>query len=493
VKLERRIVFTIAGVVLFIHLLFATRYGWFRDELYYVACGNRLDWGYVDHPPLVAVFAWLGHGNLHVIRLFASLATCGTIVLAAALAQTFGGGRVAQTAAALATACAPYELAIGHIYTMNAFEPVFWGGIALLIAKSLKDGDSRRLIWLGPLVGVALLNKHSASWPVATFAASLLVYRRELLWKKEVGIAAVIATLIFLPHVRWQIIHGFPTREFARSALNGKNEPYGPLGLFVQLALLSQPLAVPLWLAGWIGLFAFADLRPFRVVGLAVVLLVLLVGFTQAKAYYLGPAWPWLFAAGGVVAERLVRKRIWLVAYASVHVIATLILMPAAIPILDVPHYQQYAATLGMLGKANVGEKMRPAALPQLYADMHGWKELAETTMTAFEALPAEDRQSAAIVTGNYGEASAIEFFGHGLPPIGSGNNGWWLWGPPLANPAVLILVGGVDDDAICQSTTELARADHPLARGDQRDVPIRKCVPKSALAELWPSLKHYR
>jgi hypothetical protein len=500
---ERRVVPAIAVAIVGLHLVFAGRYGWFRDELYYVACGRRLALGYVDHPPLVAVVARIAGvlfgDSLVGLRSFAALAAGVTILMTGALARAFGGGRIAQIVAALGVALAPYDLVVGHIYTMNGFEPVAWSGIALVVARAIRDESAKRLVWLGPIVGLGVLNKHSASWPVLALTLALaLSPSRKLLARRETWIAAGIATLIVAPHLAWQASNGFPTREFARAALAGKNEPYGVAGLLGQLLQLFHPLLAPLWLAGLVGLLGWRELRPFRPFAVAVLLLIALVFGTQAKAYYLGPAWPWLFAAGGVVTERAMRGRLWrriLFVYGALAIAGAVALMPAAMPILEVASFQRYARALGVLGEQRTGEKMRPASLPQLFADMHGWPELARTVRDVVGELPSSERANAIILASNYGEASAIEHFGAGLP-VGSGDNAWWLWGPPRPAPSVVVWVGARRDalDVLFADVREAARADHPLARADERDLAVYVCrQPKRDLADAWPRLKHYR
>jgi len=508
-----------------LHLACAARYGWFRDELYYVACARRLAFGYVDHPPLVAVVARaslvLFGDSIVGLRLFAATAAGLLVVVAAALARSMDGGRAAEGIAALAVAVAPYDLVVGHVFTMNALEPLVWGGLALVVTRTLADLDEaggahgsgtasalgaatrKRLLWLGPIVGLGILGKHSASWPVAALALGLLVSpARRVLWQWETGIAALIALVLVLPHVVWQIQHGFPTREFARAALAGKNEPYGPAGLVAQLVQLFHPLLVPLWLAGLASLLAGMRGR-FRPLGIALLLLVGLVFATQAKVYYLGPAWTWLFAAGAVAFERLalptLRRRRLLLAYLVLVVLGGAALLPAAVPVLPIASFQAYARALGGLGEQRTGEVMESAALPQLYADMFGWPELARTVERVVADLAPEERAGAVIVAANYGEASAIEHLGRGLPPVVSGDNAWWLWGPPPGRPSpeVVVWVGKRDTSrlaASCGELEEVARADHPLARADERHLPIHVCRrPVPSLVEAWPGLKHYR
>src|SRR5258707_10054758 len=122
------LVLYLAGAKLLLHLVTAERYGIFRDELYYLACAEHLDWGYVDQPPLIAVVAWIARHafgeSLLGLRLIPALAGAGTVWLAAVLAREMGGGPFAQVPAAPAVWAVPIYLIIHHWLTMNAFDPL---------------------------------------------------------------------------------------------------------------------------------------------------------------------------------------------------------------------------------------------------------------------------------------------------------------------------------------------------------------------------------
>jgi hypothetical protein len=501
-RADRLVVAIALGVVLF-HLAFAARYGWFRDELYYVACARRLAWGYVDHPPMVAVFARLALAlfgeSLVGLRAFAALAAGGTALLAGELAREMGGARFAQGLAAFVTALAPYDLAVGHFYSMNAFEPLVWGGVTLVFVRAANRDDARVLLWLGPIVGLGVLNKHSAAWPVAGLALGMaLSPARRFFARREVWIAAAIAALIVLPHLLWQYDNGFPTREFAKNALSGKNEPYGVLGFVWQEALLTHPLAAPLWMGGLAALARLDALRAFRPIAVMYFFVATLIVATQAKAYYLAPSYGALFAAGAVAFERLVRARWARAAYTTVFGLGAAALVPLVVPVLSAADFQRYAKHLGSIGEVKTGEKQKPSALPQLYADMHGWPEMAARVR---EVALAEG-ESIAVLADNYGQASAVEMFAH--LPVASGNNGWWLWGPPrpppgapseLGWPRALVTIGYETEELspFFADVREAGRVSHPLARADEQDLPICVCrAPTVPIDEAWPRFKRY-
>ena len=124
----------IAAVKLLVHLYAGRHYGYFVDELYYLACSRHLDWGYVDQPPLIALLTWIGRmllgDSLPAIRFLPALAGVAEVALAALLARELGGKRFAQALAALSVLAAPGILLGNNLLTMNAFEPLFWMGCA---------------------------------------------------------------------------------------------------------------------------------------------------------------------------------------------------------------------------------------------------------------------------------------------------------------------------------------------------------------------------
>jgi hypothetical protein len=492
----------LAAVKLLLHLATNGRYGYFRDELYYLACGERLAFGYVDHPPLIAFVTKLARVTLgesiRSLRFVPALAGATVVALTSMLARELGGRRFAQMLAGLAVLIAPYFLVTGTILTMNGLEPVFWASCALLLVRAIRRESSKELFWLGPIVGLGLLNKHSMTWPVAALFLGLAVGKsRRILASKQVVLAALIASAIVAGHVVWQVQHHFPTREFMKNALSGKNEPYTLLGFFGEQLKLAHPLTAPIWIAGLLTSFTGRKARLTRPLGVAFCAIFVLIVATGAKAYYLGPAYPWLFAIGAVSLERWTKRAVR-IALVSLMLVTGLALAPMAIPMLPIETYQRYAAAFGEVGKVKSGEKLRLGALPQTYADMFGWDTMTARVADVFATLDAPEKLSSAILTGNYGEASAIEFFGrrYGLPRVISGDNGWYLWGPGSPNPQVVIAVGLSRRDLglAFEDVRQVAIIEHPLARPDETGLPVYVCRnPRAPLDAIWPQFKHYR
>src|SRR5687768_11496782 len=207
----------IALATFLLHLVVIERYGIFRDELYYLACSERLTWGYVDHPPLsiavlAAVRGLLGD-SLAAIRLPAAAAHAAAVFLTSVITRELGGGRFAQALAAVAVAVAPVFLGSSHFFSMNALDLLFWALATLLLVRTLKASSRRGWLLLGVVVGLGLLNKISVLWFILGLGVGLLVTpHRKHLATPGPWLAAMAAGLLFLPHVLWQAQNGWPTR-----------------------------------------------------------------------------------------------------------------------------------------------------------------------------------------------------------------------------------------------------------------------------------------
>jgi hypothetical protein len=493
----------LAAATTLLHLATAGGYGIFRDELYYLANAQHLDWGYVDHPPLVALLAWLVRHTLGTsllaLRAVPAIAAGVVVLLTTLLVRQLGGGRWAPVLAGAAVALAPVYLSLFTILSMNAVDLVVWAGLALVLARILATGDGRLWLVFGAVAGVGLQNKVSVLF-FGFGAAVGLVAAREWahLRDRRLWLGGGLAALLFAPHVIWQVAQGWPTIEFMIRAATFKNVALGPLAFVGEQVMMLNPVAAPLWVGGLGYLLAGRSMRPFRALGFAY-LAVLLVMLTQnAKSYYLAPIYPVLFAAGAVLVERASRgsRLAWLTPASVAAILASgLAFAPLAKPLLPVEAYVSYASALGVGPSSS--ERHHLGRLPQFFADMHGWRELAEAVAEVHRALPPEERAAACVFGQNYGQAGAIDFFGPslGLPPAISGHNSYWLWGPRGCDGRVLIIIGGDPGDH-----REVFASVTPAGRFQCRD-----CMPYESdqvlwvgrgltrpLAEVWPGVKHF-
>ncbi len=492
-----------AGIKVLAHLVVGNGYGYFRDEFYYLACSRNLAWGYVDHPPLsVAVLrAWttLFGDSVVAIRLLAVLAGAAAIYLIGWIARRLGGGPFAQALAMTAAVVAPIYLSAGSSFSMNSFDLLFWTAAAGLLIRILEGGEDRLWPWLGLLLGLGLLNKISVLWlGFGLFVALLLTGYRRVLATRGPWIAGGIAALVFLPHIVWQIAHDWPTLEFIRNATGEKMRSVAIGEFVVSQVRMLHPLVLPIWLGGLGYLLFHRDARPYRFLALIwISVAALLIVNGASRPGYLGPAYPALLAAGGVAVERLLapqRLRLLRPALIGLLVLGGLLLAPVALPILPVESYIAYAETIGIA--PSTSERKELAELPQHFADMFGWTELADEIERVTATLTPQEREVVCVFTYNYGEAGALQTLGRGrgLPPAISGHNNYWLWGPGDCG-GLLLVIGGTEagHTRLYESAEQVGmkRCDYCMPYED--DVPIWLLRgPKETAVEFWPSIAHF-
>jgi hypothetical protein len=441
-----------------IHLLINAfgGYGLFRDELYYLSCSKRLDWGYVDQPSfsliILAVSRLIFGESLFAVRLVPALTGGAVVFLTGLIAREMKGSRWAIGLAMLASLMSPHYLAWGGFYSMNVFELFFWALTAYILIRLINSADGKYWYLLGLASGLGVLNKLGILWFIAGIAIGILFSPGERRWltKKEPYLAAGIIALFMLPYLIWNLQHNFATLEFIRNASQDKYGSITPLDFLAGQLLLSNPLSLPLWVAGLISLLIARRTKGYRILGIAylVAAAILLVN-GHSKAEYLAPAYSMLFAAGAATFGRRLEagKTKWLkVAYPMVLIITGILLAPFAVPVLPVEKYLAYQRTLGVQQQSVEGLELQE--LPQFYADMFGWEELAKTVSDVYLGLPEEERGKTVVYARNYGRASALEYYGkkYPLPTVVSPHNSWWYWGVDemtTGRYTTIIIVGG--------------------------------------------------
>jgi hypothetical protein len=469
-----------------LHLATGGRYGIFRDELYYWDCANHLAWGYVDHPPLsIALLAgWKSvfGDSLLSLRILPALAGGALILLVARLAARMGGGTLAQGLAALVTPAVPSYLGITGFYSMNAYELLFWVAGYLIVVAILDGGRRSAWIALGVCVGLGVQNKISVGVFAAAAGVTILAATR-LRALRTVGpiVASTIAILLFVPHIVWQIANDWPTREFIENAQRYKMSAMGPLAFLGGVAMEMGPLLVPWYLAGLVALLLHPSLRRVRPLAILFLLSLTIFMLNRSKPYYTVAAFPPLIAAGAVWIEAMAARprRRWVVPVAAGYAVVSIaVTTPFAIPLLPVEKFLAYQHAIGI--RPSSGENRDDAELPQFFADRFGWKELADQVAGLVDALPKDERAACLIVTDNYGQAGAINYFGrrYGLPRAVSQHNSYYLWGYGAAEPKVYLIIGQEreDLDATFTDVHEVARTSASHAMPDETDVPIWVC-----------------
>lgn len=496
------ITFLLSVLLFTLHMIFNGRYGYFVDELYYVACSHHLAWGYVDQAPLIALITWFERitvgDSLHALRFLPALAAGLKVLLTGSITRELGGRVYSQALACIAVIVAPLYLGLDNLLTMNAFEPLFWMACVLIAIKIINGADQRLWLLFGLIAGIGIENKHSTLlFGFAFFVGLLLTPERRQVRQTWIWLGALLAFIVFLPNLLWEIHRHFPTVELLRNVQrSGRNVALSPISFLLQQVLIMNPASAPLWLAGLWYYFRDPKGRRFRVLGWTYVVLLLFMLVLNGRIYYLAPAYPMLFAAGSVAFQWYVERsstQLAKIAYVVTLLLAGILLAPFGyFPILPVQKYIAYAKALHFEPPRIENHPMGP--LPQLYADQFGWKEMAETVASVYNNLPIDEKERCAIFGQNYGQAGAIDFFGAklGLPNALSGHQSYYYWGSRGYTGECMIVMDDRPErlSELFDRYEKVATVYHPYSMPYQHfDVYLCHGL-HQPLEKLWPQVK---
>lgn len=495
--------FAIAGATTLLLVLVGGRYGFHRDELYFLEASKHMAWGYVDQPPLSVALIWLSRNvfgeSAFGIRLLPAVASGATVLVTVLLTRELGGGRFPQTLAALCTAFSPLVLVSGHLSGPTVYDLLAWAVVSLLVVRILRTGNERLWLAVGVVIGVALLDKETILLLVGGLVLGFLLtgqaaaLRTPWLWA-----GAAIALLIWSPNLVWEAANRWPTIEMSRN-LHTDHSGLAFSLTYVPLQLLIMGVATaPVWLAGAWALWREDRFRAYRAFAVGFAIVFVAVGLLIAdRPYYLGGFFFVLLAAGSIVTEGVVdgvrrsfssaapgRRLIWRSRRAAETfvVVVGIISLPLSLPILP-------ASTLATVPLQTVNYNL---------GEMVGWPHMVGQIGAVYESLPASERAHAMIFTSNYGEAGAVDRYGPaiGLPDAFSGHNSFWWWGPPPDTTTAAVFVG-YDERYLRRFCAGVRPAGH-LENGldvddDEEGQPIVVCTrPLKPWSLLWPELRHY-
>jgi hypothetical protein len=500
----------LGGLAFFIfaaHVLVAGRYGYFVDELYYIACSKHLAWGYVDQPPLIAVITWLERvtlgESLRALHFLPAVASGLRVLLTGLIARELGARRFAIALACICVIVAPIYLGLDSLLTMNVFESLFWMSAALIALKIFNGASQKLWLLFGVVCGVGLLNKHSILFfGFGLFVGLLLTKQRKQFLSPWIWLGGLIALAIFLPNLLWEIHRGFPTIELLRNVqASGRNTEVGPLGfLLMQALLIFHPLSAPVWIAGLVELLRDREGKGWRALGITWLVIMACMLTMHGRMYYPAPSYPMLFAAGGLAFERWFadwRPAAWLkpVWVALLLITGALVAPFAYFPMLSVDQYLAYSKFMHFAPPKIENQRMGP--LPQLYADQFGWKEMAQVVADAYHQLPPEEQKGCAIFGQNYGQAGAIDFFGAqmGLPPAIATHQNYFYWGPHGYSGQCMIVMDDQPErlGQLYARVEKVGTVYHPLSMPHQHfDVYLCRGAKFGSLEKLWPGIKHW-
>jgi len=493
---------SLAVIAVLMQMLTNGHYGYFRDELYFIATSKHLAFGYVDFAPLTAFVLRLSRAglgdSLHAIRFLPALAYGAEILLTARITMELGGKWFAVFLASVSVLLAPVIVGNATRFSMNPFEPLFWMGSVYLLVRAMARNNLELLVWCGVLLGFGLENKHStAFFLVSLFLGLLLTSGRRLIRNRWFSIAAVVIVLVALPNLIWQYQHQFPTWvDLSNVKKMHKNIELPPIPFVRQQIMMLSPGSALVWIAGLAYLLFHRDGKRYRFLGVTYLLFLAITMALKAKDYYLAPIYPMLFAAGGLFWERLGEKRPRL-RWVSMMVAAPVIIfgaiaLPLTLPILAVDRIVPYEQALGI--KTTRTEVAHSGPLPQHFGDEFGWEEMVQAVARVYSSMPPEKRVQTGILAGNYGEAGAIDFFGphYGLPKAISAHQNYYLWGPRQYTGESLILLQWSRANAQhwCQDVQEGPTLDPQYGMGEEHYTILICHGLREPLPQAWLKLR---
>jgi len=473
-----------AGLMVAGLLLVSGAYGFHGDEMYFVVAGQHPAFGYVDQPPLTPLLSAASVAFLGVsptaVRILPALEMGLVVVLIALIARDLGGSRRAQVLAAITAAISGY-LGAGHLDTTTDPDLLAWAVVLWLVVKLLAGGDQRLWLVIGLVAGIGLENKDTLLFLGAGLAVGLLVTRRWEVVRSPWAWAAIgIALLLWLPNLAWQAANGWPQLAMAQAISSYADDNRGQ---FVPLLwLFTGPFLFPLSAAGLVWVFRTKAAAPWRAIGVAALIALLLVYLTGGKAYYAIGSVPIFMAAGAIVMDRWLARghlRLKVGSFATAAILSGSLIALLTLPVLPV---------------ATFATSSLPATIPDT-ANQIGWPQFVATVEGVVAGLPADERAHAVILTNDYSEASPLILLGSGLPPVYSGHNGYWAWGPPPADRTVVIHVGDwrpADYGQFFTGCQVVATIDNGLGveNGEQGEA-VTVCTGlRSPWTVMWPELR---
>ena len=477
------IVLVLAGVKLLATVAFSGRYGYHRDELYYIACGRHLALGYVDFPPVVPLLARLSEilfgSSLRSLRLFPALAGTAIVFLSARMTRELGGGRFAQVLAALATLLTPIYLGGNAEFETVTFDQLIWVVVLILVIRLVKTGDERLWLAIGAVFGLGLLTKETILALGLGLAGGLvLTDARKQLRSRWLWLGALTALLMLSPNVIWQIQHGWPTLTYTRQH---RSDTGSRLDFVLQQLLLIGPPSVPLAL---FGIFRLFRRQRDRLLGWTFVITELALFSSGGKPYYVGGLYALLFAAAAVGVAELAERRntAWIRPVATGLVLFGIVAVPISLPVLP-------EATMADIGLWKIRQD---------YADMIGFPQIAADVARVYDGLPEAERRSTVILGWSYGLTAPIDFYGerYDLPTPISPHLTYYYWKPTHLDAATVIAVG-VPPAVLATLFREVTQAgvvETPLGiDNDENGRLIYVCRgPKVSLDAAWPGLQRF-
>jgi hypothetical protein len=474
----------VAAAAVFVLLVAVSgRYGYHRDELYFLAAGHHLAWGYPDQPPFVAALARLMSAiaphSLPLFRLPSALAMAGVVLLTASLAREFGADGRARTLAAAAMATCPVLFGAGHLLSTTTFGLLAWAASLLLVVRVLRTRRDRLFVPLGIVVGLGLMDNDLVAFLMAGLVVGVLIAGpRDLFRSPWLWLGAAIAAAMWTPYLLWQAHNGWPQLDVARSIASGGSGTSEPRWALLPFQLLMGNLwLTPIWVVGLVQLLRRPHLRWARAVGWCWLALLLAFTVLGGKPYYLSGMFPVLFATGAQPTLDWARRsspRMQSLVIGGA--ISALIPLPVTLPLVPA----------SALHKTPIIDMNYDAG------ETVGWPTYVQQVIGVVDRVEASGNGGVVLLASNYGEAGALDRYAD--VTAYSGDMGFWWWGPPPAATSTVVAVGYDRDylsEFFAQCRVSIRLDNHVDIDDDEQGAPVSICEgQRESWTAMWPSFK---
>ncbi len=485
---------------------FIPEYGFFNDEFYYIACADRLDWGYVDHPPfsigvlyiLLSIFG----DSLIAVRMLPALCSSVVVVLSGLIVRELGGSRSAQVISAFSVSLMPVPLILFSLYSMNCYEILIMSIIFFLILKMLRTEDPKYWIFIGIIYGIGLMNKHTIIlYIISIIFGFIFSGKSKYLLNKWFLYSCIIAFFIFIPNLIWQIANGFPSLEFYENATKFKNIDSNLIDVLLFQILSANPINVVIWLSGLISLFFNKELSKYKLFGWAYLLLLMIMIVSGSSRpdriisiYYILIPIGWFVVDS--IKKNWLRSSIKYSVFISIMLVG-LLLIPFSLPIMPPETAEKYFEKTGLNIPIESGLE---SSLSMFYVYRMDWEKPAKALSRIYKALPDDEQNRTLIVTGNYGFASSIEFYSkkYDLPNVICGHNSYWHWSKELISNEISTFISfGITKEYLEHSFNSIKSTGVIIKSKywyDHFKRPIYIChEPKGDVHKLWTRARYYK
>lgn len=490
-------VFILAFLNVLLHFAFYNTLGFHRDGLLYFSLGQHLAAGYASVPPLIGFVSWtmihiLGYSLLSA-RLVPMLLSAVYVILVAGITKELGGKKYAQILTAIALMVTPINLRTFILFQPVCLDLTFWGLTIWVILKWINTDNDKYLLLLGLVAGLGMLNKYLIALEIFSFLVAFAFSpRRNVFTKKAFYFCLLIGFMIFLPNLIWQIKHHLPVIEHMQALHKFQLVNVNRLSFFTDQFFIAS-MAVVLAIPGILTLLSSKNLKPYRPLVAGSIIAVLILAILRGKSYYTIGLFVLWIAAGGFWWEKKLKKQWSRILLPVIILLLTLPTVPAGIPVWGPQGLAKYFAVarhkFGM-ETALRWEDGNIHDLPQDYADMLGWNELARITAKAYNQV--QDKQSVLIYADNYGEAGAVEVLGkkYHLPDPVCFNGSFFYWAPRHLKHQITTLIYindklGTDVKNLFDSSKKIGMIENPLAR--EYGTGVWLCTkPKANFNKFW-------